>query len=45
MTTFYTKKKDTSKENISQAASFLNKKPKHQGSNQRLEDVKLPEKK
>lgn len=39
MTNFYKKKQDTSNDNISKAAEFLNKKPARQGSNQQTQDV------
>lgn len=42
MTNFYTKKKDTSTDNISKAAEFLNKKPARQGSNQQTSEVVKP---
>lgn len=39
MTNFYNKKQDTSNDNISKAAEFLNKKPARQGSNQHSQEV------
>jgi hypothetical protein len=44
MTNFYTKKKDTSTDNISKASEFLNKKPARQGSNQDSSKVVEPTK-
>jgi hypothetical protein len=40
--TIYQPIKDNSKQNIGDAASFLNKKPKRQGSNQSLDQVIQP---
>lgn len=39
MTRFFRDYSDTSSETISEAASFLNRKPKRQGSNQSLDEV------